>query len=85
MKATVQSFPPCDLDTFPKLLNESLQVRYNRSHAEVSRITNTFSGVMWFLATGANTRNGRPEEKLRTWNKSRVFIYWFFVVVFCWI
>lgn len=70
----MESFPPCDLDTFPKLLNESLPVGHNRGHAEVSRITNTFGGVMWFLATGASTRNGRPEEKLRTLNKSHVFI-----------
>jgi hypothetical protein len=40
----VDSFPRCDLDTFPQLLNESLPVRYNRGHAEVCLITNTSSG-----------------------------------------
>lgn len=77
----MESFPPCDLETFPKLLNESLPVRYDRGHAEVSRITNTFRAVVWFLATGASTRNGCPEEKLRNLNKSHVFIFFLFILL----
>jgi hypothetical protein len=86
----VESFRPCDEDKFQKLLNESLPVRYNRGHAEPSRITNTFSGVVRFLAAGASSRSGRPEEKLRTLNKITciylfLFFYYFFYFFFIFI